>query len=146
MLLDLNFHCLAAVSAADEPVLGDPDVHKGEPAVRAGDGGDGHGHGGLTFLEGFLRVEGRSERRGGTSRTGDPRRSEKRSAAFGDRGVGVPCSGGGLHELAGDGAAVMSSAAAVGAPLGDRGPGVARRGGRLDIPAGGCAAVMSLGH
>ena len=110
MLLDLNFHCLAAVSAADEPVLGDPDVHKGEPAVRAGDGGDGHGHGGLTFLEGFLRVEGEghSERRGGTSRTGDPRCSEKRSAAFGDRGPGVARRGGRLDIPAGGCAAVMS--------------------------------------
>lgn len=69
-----------------------------------------------------------SERRGGTSRTGDPRCSEKRSAAFGDGGVGVTCGGGCFHELAGDGAAVMSSAAAVGAAFGDRGPGVARRG------------------
>uniref|UniRef100_A4TGI7 Uncharacterized protein n=1 Tax=Mycolicibacterium gilvum (strain PYR-GCK) TaxID=350054 RepID=A4TGI7_MYCGI len=75
-----------------------------------------------------------------------PRRSEKRSAAFGDRGVGVPCSRGALHELAGDGTAVMGSTAAVGAPFSDRGPGVARGGGRLDVATGGRAAVMSLGH
>lgn len=38
-------------------MLGDPDVHEGESAVRAGDGGNGHGHGGLTFFEGLAFLE-----------------------------------------------------------------------------------------
>lgn len=58
-------------------------------------------------LEGSAYGE-HSEQRGGTSRPEIPRRSEKRSAAFGDRGVGVTCGRGALHELAGDGTAVMS--------------------------------------
>lgn len=81
MLSESDFHRLSAVSAADKPVLGDPDVHEGESAIRAGDGGDGHGHGGLTFLEGFgvwrtLRAEGRyieDRRSPAARRSGQPR-------------------------------------------------------------------------